>query len=421
MARLKGAVDQAGGARQGEGGLGDEPGGVGPQPFGVFVALFGGGVGAYQHTVAAGAVNFLYHQIGEVVQRVLQIFRAAAEVGFYVLQQRLFVQIVADHIRHVDVDAFVVGDAGAGGVGEGDVAQLGGVDEAADAQHGIGLEYQGVQVFVVDAAVEYIHLAEALGGAHIEQAVADGQIAALHQFGADFAGQEHMLVEGRVVDAGGQQGQGGVGLAAGGQFAEGGLQCGAVAFDFPHPRAAVEPGQAGFGRLAVGDHIGYAGGDAQVVFQHAEAVVGADDVGAADGDPDAVGGREILHFFAELGALAHHILGDDAVVDDAALAVDVFQEIVERPYPLGKAGVQFAPVGGGNHAGDGVYRDDALFRFGVAVDGERDAFVGESPVDAALDAGQVVGRQPEQLAVQPLGVGPGLAVGQKHFVVNDRV
>ena len=112
----------------------------------------------------------------------------------------------------------------------------------------------------------------------------------LYELRVYFAGEEHMLIEGGVEHAGGEQGDCGVVHAVGGEFAEGGEQRLAVMLDFLDAGVAVEAAQACLGDLAVGDHIGHAGGDAQVVFKHAKAVVCSDEVCAAYGDPDAVGG-----------------------------------------------------------------------------------------------------------------------------------
>ena len=120
---------------------------------------------------------------------------------------------------------------------------------------GVWAEHQRIEKVVVHPPVDYVHLPQAVGGAHIDHAVADRQIAPLHQFRADFPRQEHMLVVGGVVDAGRQQGDDGVGLAAGGQFGQRGVQQCAVLLHPLHPVAAVQAGQAGLGRLAIGNHV----------------------------------------------------------------------------------------------------------------------------------------------------------------------
>ena len=246
---------------------------------------------------------------------------------------------------------------------------------------GVWAEHQRIEKVVVHPPVDYVHLPQAVGGAHIDHAVADRQIAPLHQFRADFPRQEHMLVVGGVVDAGRQQGDDGVGLAAGGHSSVSVACSNATYCSTPlHPVATVQAGQADLGRLAIGNHVRDARGHPQVVLQHAEAVVGAHHVAAADGGPCAVGRREVLHFRAVLGTAADHVLGNHAVVNDAGLAVHVFQEVVEGAHPLGQPIGHLTPVGGGHHAGDGVYGDDSLLGLGVPVDGEGDALAGEGAI-----------------------------------------
>ena len=184
-----------------------------------------------------------------------RVFRAAAEIRLHILEQRLFAQVVANHVRHVDVYALVVGYTGAGGVGQRHVAQLRGVYQTPDAQQRVGPEHQRVEEVVINAAVDHVHLLQAVGGAHIHVAIPHYQVLAFHQFGPDFAGEEHVLIEGGVVDAGREQGDDGVALPAGAQFLKGGLKGSAVALHFLHPRAAVDAGEGDLGRLPVGYHV----------------------------------------------------------------------------------------------------------------------------------------------------------------------
>ena len=110
--------------------------------------------------------------------------------------------------------------------------------------------------------------------------------------------------------------------------------------------APVETAQAALDRLAVGYHVGDAGWDAQVVLEYAEAVVGADDVGAADGRPRAVGRREAAHLQAVLGALHDHVLRYHTVPDNPAFIVNVVDEEVEGLETLGQPRLQRTPVVG---------------------------------------------------------------------------
>ena len=117
----------------------------------------------------------------------------------------------------------------------------------------------------------------------------------------------------------------------------------------------IEAAQACLGRLPVREHVRNAGRDTQVILEHFEAVVGAHQVGAADGDPRAVGSGESAHLDAVLRAAAHHVDRNDSVVDDAwhpeaviaaGRAVDVLKKEVERSEALGESRLDLAPIRG---------------------------------------------------------------------------
>ena len=159
--------------------------------------------------------------------------------------------------------------------------------------------------------------------------------------------------------------------------------------DFLDSRGAVEAAEAGFDGFAVGEHVGDARGHAQVVLEDLEALVGAYEVGSADGDPDAVRRLEATHFDPVLRTATHDVDRNDAVLDDAGRAVDIGQEEIEGLEALGQAGLELAPLAGREDARQAVDGDDAFVAFFVAVDLERNAFAGEGAGDLVLDIGQV--------------------------------
>ena len=79
---------------------------------------------------------------------------AIAEIGVDGAQNGIFVQVIANHGGDVGVDGFVVGDAVAGSVGEGDVAGAVGAHETGDAEHGVGPETERIEEIVVDATID---------------------------------------------------------------------------------------------------------------------------------------------------------------------------------------------------------------------------------------------------------------------------
>ncbi len=265
------------------------------------------------------------------------------------------------------------------------------MQQARDAQQRVGAEDQGIEIVVVDAPVDHIDSFQPGGGAHVRVAVLDQQVAAFHQVGADLARQEHVLVESRVVDAGGQQRHGRIGPAPGGQFPQGPGEDESVVLDVAHPGKPVQEAVGRLGRLADGEHVRDARRDPQVVLEHAKTVVGPHQVGPADSHPHAVGRLESSHLQAVLGTVPHHVRRYHSVGDDAGLAVDVLQKAIESRESLFQAGREFAPFAGGHHPGNAVDGDDAFGFLIVAVDGEGDPLVGERSGYPLADGAQIGG------------------------------
>ncbi len=92
----------------------------------------------------------------------------------------------------------------------------------------------GVEVVVVDAAVDDVDLAFALGRAHVDHVVAAEQVAALDQFDTHLAREQRMLEVRGVRDPGRQHHDGRVGLVEGGGSAQRPQQMGGVVADGPH-------------------------------------------------------------------------------------------------------------------------------------------------------------------------------------------
>ena len=101
------------------------------------------------------------------------------------------------------------------------------------------------------------------------------------------------------------------------------------------------------------EHVTDAGGNAQVVFQDDEfAVCHADEVCAADRDVDVARDLEADHLAAEVLTAIYDFAGNDAILEDAALVVDVLEEEVECGDALGEAAFDGGPLGGGDDARD---------------------------------------------------------------------
>jgi len=190
--------------RQGERGLGDVPLGGGDDllPEEVYLGLGGGG--SDEHAVAAGAVDFFDHQLGEVGEDVVPVLRAAQHPGVHIADDGRLAEVETNHVGDVGVDGFVIGDAGADGIGDGDAAAAVGGEESRDAEHGVGAKHQGIEEVVVDAAVDHIDALRALGGAHEYCFVSDEEILPFHQLDTHLLSQECVFEIRAIVGACGQ-------------------------------------------------------------------------------------------------------------------------------------------------------------------------------------------------------------------------
>ena len=247
------------------------------------------------------------------------------------------------------------------------------------------------------------------------------QVAALDQFRPDLAGEEHVLVEGSVPDPRREQGDARLRPPGRRQLPQRRPQQVPVVLRLPDPATPVQPAQARLHRPAVGDHVGNAGRNAEIVLQHREPVGRAHHVGPADGDPRARRRPDTPHLRAVLRTAVHHVGRDDAVRDDAAVAVHVVQETVQGEYALPEARLQQAPLRRRQDAGHAVDRDDALVGLAVAVHREGDALGQERARHLRLDLLQLRGRYLPQDVVQEPAVRPWRRVRLEELVVDGGV
>ena len=79
--------------------------------------------------------------------------------------------------------------------------------------------------------------------------------------------------------------------------------------------------------LTIGQHVGDAAGDAEIVFEYGEAAIGkVNQIGAANIDVNIARDAEAAHFAPEVATTIDEVARNDAVVEDFSFAVDVFQE-----------------------------------------------------------------------------------------------
>ena len=289
-----------------------------------------------------------------------------------------------------------------------------GAQEPGHAEQALGPEDFGIEEVVVEAPVDDVDPGAPGGRFHIDPVVlVDEEVAALDQWHAHFARQEHVLEVGRVVDARREQDDLGVvdrgrrdlghGLGQARSVVVHGLE--------RHARAQVREGAQH--EAPVLDHVGDPRGAAPVVLEHQElAGLVAHDVGAADVDVGAVGHVEAGHLGAVVGGVQHQLGGHDAVVQDLLAVVKVVQEQVERGNALDDAALDGPPVRGREHARDHVEGQDPVDGGGAGIEREGDAQVEQLAPGVACAAPELVHPQTGQVA-------PEAAVGGPIALVRD--
>ena len=183
------------------------------------------------------------------------MFRPAAQVGVHTGQNGLLIHVVAYHIGNVGIDAFVVGDARAGCVNQGHVAEFVRVQQAGHAKKGIRTKDQRIEKVVVDTPVDDVDTPEAGCGAHVDKPVVHQEISAFDQRRPDLTGKKHMLVERRIVNARRQQNDAWIGPPLRRELDKGFAEKSPVMFYVLHARAPVEAAQSCLHRLTVRHHI----------------------------------------------------------------------------------------------------------------------------------------------------------------------
>ena len=248
----------------------------------------------------------------------------------------------------------------------------------------------------------------------------DEQVAALHELHAHLLRQEHVLVEGRIVNPRRQQDDAGVGDAGRCKLGQGLAQQPAVVLDAAHVVTPEQVAQARLQRPTVGQHVGDPGGYPQIVLQHHETTVGTHDVGTAERDIDTVRHLEALHLDAVLRAAAHQVGRHDSIAEDARRPVDVREEAVQRLQPLPEPALNQIPVGCIDQPRQEVDRDDPLLRTFLAVDREGDPFVQEGPLGVRLHGRDLFAGHPVQRFAELPAMDARFAGGGEHLVIEGR-
>ena len=159
-------------------------------------------------------------------------------------------------------------------------------------------------------------------------------------------------------------------------MAEGGQQFLRIPPDRAHRIPVEEPRENAFHRLPVFQQIRHAGRTPAIVLEHQiPPVLAADQVGSADMDIDVVRDVKADQFRTEMLRTVNDLGGDDAVLEDFLLVIDVAQEQIQRAQPLGESFFNERPLVAGNDPRNEVEWHDPLGAFVSAVNRECDPLV----------------------------------------------
>ncbi len=123
----------------------------------------------------AGSIPF-HDEILQVVQREFEIFRRSADIGFHVLKQRFFAQVIAYHVRHECIYALIVRNACTRRVDQGHISGLVNAHQTGQTQEGVGSKDEGIQEIVVNAAIDDVHTAQTRRSAHVHVILVNQQV-----------------------------------------------------------------------------------------------------------------------------------------------------------------------------------------------------------------------------------------------------
>ena len=99
----------------------------------------------------------------------------------------------------------------------------------------------------------------------------------------------------------------------------------------------------------------------------------ADEIDAGDVDVQVVRYMEPMHFPQIVRAAVDHLYGDDAVLQDELVGIDILEEEVEYFEALFDAFLHKCPLIAGDDAGDDIEGEDLFDALAAVVYGEGDA------------------------------------------------
>ena len=246
------------------------------------------------------------------------------------------------------------------------------------AERRVGAERQRIEEVVVDAPIDHVHAAQAIGRAHVDDVVVDEEVAAFDQLDAHLPREKRVLEVGGVEDAGREHHDRRFGVLRRRERAQRREQRLTVVIDRLDLVVLEQLREDALDDLAVRQHVRHAARHAQIVLEHREAAVGQPhEIGAGDRHVEMPPQEDAAHLAPVVLRAVDQLARHDAFREDAAVVVDVAQEQVERGQALRQAALDRLPLRRGQDARQQVVGKDALGAGLIAVDRERDALLQE--------------------------------------------
>ena len=423
MPPLEAAVDERRVRGQLDGGLGDEIPRIGQNGRAELLALRLRGGRPDEHSIAARLVDPLDHEFFEVFQHVAQLGGNLGPERLDVVEQRLLLEVVADHVGNERIDALVIGDPRPNAVGEGHGAGPIGIHEPRHTEGAVRPERERIKEVVVDPPVDDVDPLASPRGSHENAVTVDEQVAALDQFDSHPLREKAVLEIGGVVHARAEQNDGGVGHRFGRDVLQHIEQGGGVVVVGQHVVVVEERRKDPLEHLPVLQHVAHARRSSGIVLEHEIlAVCGPNKVRAADVDVNParhVGADELP---AEGGSLKHEPRGHHPIAEDVLLVVDVPEKEIERVDPLREPGLDLPPLSGRDDPRHRIHRPDPFDSLLGAIDRESDAVLTHRQIGHRLATAKVLRRRLPQPFGQGLIVGPGHDLGPglraEHLVIR---
>ena len=211
------------------------------------------------------------------------------EIGRHVLEDRVLVEIIFDHVRHEIIHHLVVGDARADGIGERNISRAIRVNKPGHAQHRIFSENRRVEKIIVNAPVNDVNRLQTFRRAHEHARIAHEQIAAFDNFNAHLPREISVFKIRAVVSARREQHHGRVGHACGRDVFETFQKLLRVMIHRLHADAFKHSRKRALHRAAIFQNVTHAGRTTAIVFEHEiTAVPVADQIRAANVDVNSL-------------------------------------------------------------------------------------------------------------------------------------